>query len=175
MSAAGGQADGLCGAERLRHLEGSLADELLVPTVFREGQEQLSDDEFYVVYGKAAVMTHTSTADNDLLMALSKQKEDIYMRVWMNPQRAQPLGLFNHDTIILHNTRSGQEVEAQVFITEWIRPDTLFFPSNFGHENEQLRTAAGVGAAWNKLVPHMVENSSGGAMASQFTVRVRKA
>ncbi len=146
-----------------------------VPTVFREGQEQLSDDEFYVVYGKAAVMTHTSTADNDLLMALSKQKEDIYMRVWMNPQRAQPLGLFNHDTIILHNTRSGQEVEAQVFITEWIRPDTLFFPSNFGHENEQLRTAAGVGAAWNKLVPHMVENSSGGAMASQFTVRVRKA
>lgn len=149
-----------------------------VPTVFREGMEPgdaLSDDEFYIIYGKVATMTHTSTADNDLLMALSKQKEDVYFHIWMNPQRAKALGLSNGDRIVLQNTSSDQQVEAPVFLTEWIRPDTLFFPSNFGQENEQMKTAAGVGAAWNKLIPHMIENSAGGAMASQFIVRVRKA
>jgi len=149
-----------------------------VPTVFREGlspDAPLPDDEFYIVYGKVATMTHTSTADNDLLMALTRQKEDIYLRVWMNARRAKALGLFNGDTILLQNTRSGQEVTAQVFLTEWIRPDTLFFPSNFGHENEQLKTAFSVGAAWNRLVPRMAETTAGGAMASQFTVKVRKA
>jgi len=149
-----------------------------VPTVFREGlnpEDSLPDDEFFAIYGKVATMTHTSTADNDLLMALSKQKPGIYFGVWMNPQRAKDLGLTDGDLIVLTNTRSGQEVQAPVFVTEWIRPDTLFFPSNFGHENEQQTTAAGVGAAWNKLVPHLIENSAGGAMASQFTVQVRKA
>ncbi len=148
-----------------------------VPTRFHEDGEErpLADDEFYIVYGKAATMTHTSTADNDLLMAVTMQKEAIYTRVWMNPQRAQQLGLFDGDRVILQNTRSGQEVEVQIYLTEWIRPDTLFFPSNFGHENKQQKTAYGIGAAWNKLVNRMIDPTSAGAMASQFTVKVRKA
>jgi anaerobic selenocysteine-containing dehydrogenase len=147
-------------------------------TVFRDGLsagEDLAADEFYMTYGHIATMTHTSTSDNDLLVAISKEKPDRYMRLWMNRDSASKLGLKDNDTVRLKNTASGQEVEMPLFATEMIRPDTVFFPSPFGAENKAQTSATGLGAAYNKLVPRMFESISGGSMASQFTVKVSKA
>jgi anaerobic selenocysteine-containing dehydrogenase len=147
-------------------------------TVFREGLsagESLANDEFFITYGHIPTMTHTSTSDNDLLVAITEQKPDMYMRVWMNRQRAEALGIKDNDTIALKNTTSGQVVDTPVFVTDLIRPDTLFFPAPFGAENKAQTTAVGLGAAWNKLVHRQIESIAAGTMASQFTVKVSMA
>ena len=147
-------------------------------TVFRDdlaGGEALGANEFYITYGHIPTMTHTSTSDNDLLVAISEQKPNLYMRVWMNRQKAEGLGIKDNDQIVLKNARSGQEVQTPVFVTDLIRPDTLFFPAPFGAENKAQTTAVGIGAAWNKLVNRQVESIAAGTMGSQFTVKVSKA
>jgi anaerobic selenocysteine-containing dehydrogenase len=147
-------------------------------TIFRDGLvagEDLAENEFYMTHGHIATMTHTSTSDNDLLVAISKEKPDRYMRVWINKQKASALGLKDNDTVLLKNTVSGQELTTPVFLTEMIRPDTVFFPSPFGAENKAQTSATGVGPAWNTLVPRRLESIAGGAMSSQFTVKVSKA
>ncbi len=137
--------------------------------------ETLPTDEFLMVYGKAPMMTHTSTADNDLLMAIVNDSPGVHIGVWMNATRAGQLGLSAGETVTLENTLTGQSVDAVLYPTELVRHDTLYFPSNFGHQNEAQETASGVGAALNRLVGRQEDAVAAGSMVSQFIVRVRKA
>ncbi len=165
----------LAGGEYDPHMDPLL---MYTDTVFRDGLaagESLGSDEFYMTYGHIPTMTHTSTSDNDLLVAVTEQKPDLYMRVWMNTKRAAKLGLKDNDTVVLKNTRADLQVESPIFVTDLIRPDTLFFPAPFGAENKAQTSAVGLGAAYNKLVPRQIEPIAAGTMASQFTVKVSKA
>lgn len=120
-------------------------------------------------------MTHTSTADNDLLMAITKEKGSLLTGVWINKDRARELGIGNGDEIIIENTETGQKAKAKAFLTELIRPDTIFIPSNFGAESEKLSTAYGVGCALNKIIPFRLDPVAGIPETCQLTVKVRKA
>ncbi len=93
----------------------------------------------------------------------------------MNATRAGQLGLSAGETVTLENTLTGQSVDAVLYPTELVRHDTLYFPSNFGHQNGAQETAAGVGAALNRLVGRQEDAVAAGSMVSQFIVRVRKA
>lgn len=137
--------------------------------------DALAEDEFYFTNGHIATMSHSSSADNDLLMALTKDQGLIYTGVWMNPMRAGRLGIKNGDAIELENTVSGQKARGNAYLTELIRPDTVFIASSLGHENRELATAIGVGTALNKLVPYKLEPVAGVVQTGQFTVRVSKA
>jgi len=136
--------------------------------------DPLSDDEFYFTHGHVATMSHTSSADNDLLMAITKEQGELYTGAWIHPKRARKLGLQSGDSIELENTNTGQKAKGTAYVTELIRPDTLFIASAFGNESDQLTTAAGVGTALNKLVPYKMEPVAGVAMTGQLTVKVRK-
>ena len=136
--------------------------------------DALAEDEFYFTHGRIATMSHTSTADNDLLMALTKEQGLLYTGLWINPQRAGKLGIKNGDAVELENSVTGQKAAANAYVTELIRPDTVFITSSLGHENQQLATAMGVGTALNKLVPYKMEPVAGAAQTGQFTVKVRK-
>ncbi len=136
--------------------------------------DPLADDEFYFTHGRIATMSHTSTADNDLLMALTREQWLLYTGLWMNPQRAGKLGIKSGDAVELENSVTGQKAGSTAYVTELIRPDTVFITSSLGHENQQLATAMGVGTALNKLVPYKMEPVAGAAQTGQFTVKVRK-
>ncbi|MCL4489301.1 MAG: hypothetical protein M1570_14400 [Chloroflexi bacterium] len=94
--------------------------------------------------------------------------------MWINPQKAAKLGLKTGDAIELENTNTGQKASGIAYVTELIRPDTLFMASALGHEGKQLTTANGVGTALNKLVPYKMEPVAGVALTGQFTVKVSK-
>lgn len=144
---------------------------------WREGLEPgdpLAGNEFYFTHGHIATMSHTSTADNDLLMALTQEQGLMYTGAWINNSRAVQLGLKNGDVIELENSATGQKATAKAYITELIRPDTLFVASSLGHENKELSVAVGVGTALNKLVPYKMEPVAGTALTGQLTVKVRK-
>ncbi|HHJ06443.1 MAG TPA: hypothetical protein ENK24_02975, partial [Anaerolineae bacterium] len=95
-------------------------------------QDALADDEFYFIHGHIPTMSHTSTANNDLLMALTQQQGLIYTGVWIHPQRAAKLNLKTGDEITLQNNDSGQQVNGKAYLTELIRPDTIYITSALG-------------------------------------------
>ncbi|HFB52683.1 MAG TPA: hypothetical protein ENJ48_03210 [Anaerolineae bacterium] len=99
----------------------------------------------------------------------------MYTGVWINPQRAAKLGLKTGDKISLENTNTGQKTTGHAYITELIRPDTVFTTSALGHENEKLEIAKGVGTALNKLVPYDLEPVAGAPKTGQFTVKISRA
>jgi len=132
-------------------------------------------DEFNFVYGKTPTISYASTnANNPILMALSKVKEDEFMGLWINPQKATLLNIKTGDTVTVENLVSGQKAQIKAFVTEMVRPDTVFMSSSFGTENPLLKTAAGVGTAINKLIPYQVEPIVSAFRSQEFTVRVTK-
>ncbi len=149
-----------------------------VPPRWREGlkpESEPPEGEFFIAYGKAATMTHTSTADNDLLMAITQDKGNLHIGIWINERVAKKLGIRNGDEIVIENTETGQKAKGKAFLTELIRPDTVFIPSNFGAESNMLKTACGVGTAMNKIIPFRLDPVAGIPETCQLTVRVRKA
>jgi len=137
-------------------------------------EDPLAENEFYFTHGHIATMSHTSSADNDLLMSLTKEQGHHYTGVWMNPKKARKLGLKTGDAIELENANTNQKARGAAYVTELIRPDTVFIASALGHESKQLTTAVGVGTALNKLVPYKLEPVAGVVQTGQFTVKVRK-
>ncbi len=107
-------------------------------------------------------------------MALSKNKEDEFMALWINPQKATMLNIKTGDTVTVENLQSGQKAQIKAFVTDMVRPDTVFMSSSFGTENPLLKNSVGVGTALNKLVPYQVEPIVSAFRTQEFTVRVTK-
>ena len=139
--------------------------------------DALEQDEFYFAYGKVPTVSYGSTnSNNPVLAAINTLKKDIYIGVWIHPDRADKLGIKSGDKIKLKNTLSGQEAEGHAYITRKVRSDTLFIHSSFGVENPQLTLSYAMGGtATNKLIPHNVEPVVAGFRSEEFTLRVAKA
>ncbi|GAB6174707.1 molybdopterin-dependent oxidoreductase [Paradesulfitobacterium aromaticivorans] len=137
--------------------------------------QERKPDEFYFTYGKVPTVSYASTnSNNPILMALSKNKEDEFMGLWINPQKATMLNIKTGDTVTVENLQSGQKAQIKAFVTDMVRPDTVFMSSSFGTENPLLKNSAGVGTALNKLVPYQVEPIVSAFRSQEFTVRVTK-
>lgn len=150
-----------------------------VPPEWKEGmapEDSLqADDEFFFTYGKLPTQSHAATMNNDLLTALSERHAGRYYGVWIHPARAGRLGIATGDRITITNQQSGQQAGGTAFVTELIRPDTIFIASSFGGENPNMRHAYGKGTPLSALVARRYEPVVGGFRASEMTVRVAKA
>ncbi len=136
----------------------------------------LAEDEFLFTYGKTPVVSHASTnSNNKLLAAVTRQKEDRFMGLWMNATKAERLGLSDGDRITIENTKDGRKVAGKLFVTEMIRPDTVFLPSSFGSKNPALSVASGKGTPLSDLIPYQIEPMTASFMSQKFTVRIKKA
>jgi len=135
---------------------------------------ELAKDEFYFTYGKIPTQSHTSTANNDLLLALSERFKGPYFGIWIHPDSAQRLGLKTNDEVEITNQVSGQKAKGRLFVTEMTRPDTLFVSAAFGVENPLLTFAYGKGTALSNLVANRPEPLVGAFRTGEFTVRLRK-
>lgn len=145
-----------------------------VPPEWKPGmrpQDKLSDDEFFFSYGKTPLMSHTSTQGNDLLLSLTELRREQNLGVWIHPQRARRLGIKAGDLVELENTVSGQRVQGVAFLTELIRPDTLFIASDFGREYGRKEP---LGVALGDLIPYRLEPVVGSFRTCEFTIKVRK-
>ena len=137
-------------------------------------KNSLGDDEFYFTYGKVPVVSHASTNNNNaMLAAVTRPKEFAFTGLWMNTAKAKQLGLTNGQKVEITNLRYGPKVNATLFVTEMIRPDTVFLPSAFGSRNKKLSVAGGKGTALNELMPYSIEPIAASFMSQEFTVSVR--
>ncbi|RXK00383.1 thiosulfate reductase PhsA [Arcobacter sp. CECT 8986] len=100
---------------------------------------------YIITSGKTAIHTNGHTQNIPYLNMLMSDNP-----VWINPLTAKKENLKNGDKIFLEND-VGKE-KATVFITEGIRPDTLFVYMGFGRDSKELKRADGKGTCQSKLL-----------------------
>ena len=140
-------------------------------------QKKLTENEFYFIYGKIPTESHASAAtqDNRVLSFVNNLINPMERYgLWINKKRAINLGIKTGDLLEVTNTKSGQKVKIQAYVTEGVRPDTVFMPSSFGAESPMLKVASGVGAPLSEIVSYDLEPIAAGFKSQEFTVKIKK-
>lgn len=127
-------------------------------------------DSFRLITGKQAIHSHTMTANVPILMQITKDYN--LERVWMNPVRAQELGIKDGDLIEVKSSEATSEIRVKV--TERIHPEAIFVPSHYGITSRYQETAKGVGFGYMEHVPFDFEAWSGHGNIHEVIVKVRK-
>ena len=122
---------------------------------------------YVLTSGKCAIHTNGHTANVPYLNMLVSDNP-----IWMHPSTAKAHGLKNGDAFYLQNKISKEK--ATVFITEGIRPDTLFAYMGFGRQTPHLKRAYGKGINPSKLLS-LEESPICGAMITNVGVDIIKA
>jgi len=100
---------------------------------------------YTLISGKSAIHTNGHTQNVPYLHMLMADNP-----IWMHPSTAAKHGLQQGDTCYLENEISKEKVH--VFITEGIRPDTLFAYMGFGREAPKMHRTNHVGLSPSKLL-----------------------
>jgi thiosulfate reductase/polysulfide reductase chain A len=125
---------------------------------------------FRLLHGKQSVQTHSMTANQPYLMAVSRRYHLI--RMWMNRGRGEQLGLKDGDWVQVQSVVG--EGKIQVRLTEGLHPSCVWLPSGYGIFSKHLKTAFDVGLSYNDFLPTLFDPTVGHAMASEVIVRVAK-
>ncbi|MEG6586462.1 molybdopterin-containing oxidoreductase family protein [Dendrosporobacter sp. 1207_IL3150] len=126
--------------------------------------------EFYLIHGKQAHISHTSTANNPYLLQIAKDYN--LERLWINTSKAAELGIKDGDNVTVESDLAQRSIKVKV--TERIHPDAVFLPMGYGSFAKGLKTAANFGVSMNDFAPFRLEPISGHCMMAEAVVRVRK-
>jgi thiosulfate reductase/polysulfide reductase chain A len=122
---------------------------------------------YVLITGKTAIHTNGHTHNVPHLSMLMSDNP-----VWINPLTAKEHGLKQGDTCYLKNDVG--RVKTKVFLTEGIRPDTLFAYMGFGRESVRLSRAHGKGLNPSKLTALRISPICG-SMVTNVGVEIEKA
>ncbi len=122
---------------------------------------------YVLTSGKSAVHTNGHTQNVPYLNMLLSTNP-----IWMHPSTAKIHGLKMGDSFYLENGISKEK--ATVYITEGIRPDTLFAYMGFGHDAPALKRTHGKGTNPSKLLS-LKSATLCGAMITNVGVNIIKA
>jgi thiosulfate reductase/polysulfide reductase chain A len=126
---------------------------------------------FRLLHGKQAIHTHSMTANQPVLMAISHRYD--LVRLWMNRERGHRLGLKDGDWVHLKSIVG--EGRIRVRLTEGIHPSCVWLPSGYGVFSKHLKTAYDVGLSYNDFLPTYFDPTVGHSMSSEIVVQVTKA
>ena len=131
----------------------------------------LEDDEFRLLFGRAAVHNHAHTMNNPLLHELLSDNP-----FWIHPERAEALGISDGDLVEISN--QGYSATGKVKVTPWIHPDAVFMLHGFGRTIPLQTRAFGKGTADQRLQKGMLtryDPAGGGISLCETTVRIKPA
>jgi thiosulfate reductase/polysulfide reductase chain A len=151
-------------------------EQLGFPSIPRWGEPFVSPDpkdphSFRLLHGKQAIHTHSMTANQPVLMALSHRYDMI--RLWMNRERGDRLGLKDGDWVQIQSLVG--EGKIRIRLTEGIHPSCVWLPSGYGIFSKHLKTAFDIGLSYNDFLPTYFDPTVGHAMSSEVVVQVSKA
>lgn len=151
-------------------------DGLGFPAIPRWEEPLVSPDpkdpqSFRLLHGKQAIHTHAMTANQPILMSISRRYDMI--RIWMNRERGVQLGLKDGDWVQV-KSQVG-EGKIRVRLTDGIHPSCVWLPSGYGIFSKHLKTAYDIGLSYNDFLPTYFDPTVGHVMASEVIVKVKKA
>jgi len=126
---------------------------------------------FRLLHGKQAIHTHSMTANQPVLMALSHRYD--MMRLWMNKGKGSRLGLTDGDWVKIKSIVG--EGKIRVRLTEGLHPSCVWLPSGYGIFSKHLKTAYDIGLNYNDFLPTYFDPTVGHSMSSEIVVQVSKA
>ena len=130
-------------------------------------------NEFRLIGGKQAIHTHTQTANNEELMAITKEYG--LDRVWINEDKAAELGIADGDEVEVTAPANGFTGRGRAHVTPRINPTAVYLPSHYGCSVPEQKTAYQVGLRQMDFVPFHIEPGYGGTMSQEALVTVKKA
>jgi thiosulfate reductase/polysulfide reductase chain A len=125
---------------------------------------------FRLLHGKQSIHTHSMTANQSHLMAVSRRYDLI--RLWMNRERGKGLGLKDGDWVRVKSLVG--EGRIRVRLTEGLHPSAVWLPSGYGVFSKHLKTAFDMGLSYNDFLPTMFDPTVGHAMSSEVIVSIQK-
>jgi len=157
-------------------IRSSTLEKLGFPPIPRWEEPLVSPDfkdshSFRLLHGKQAIHTHSMTANQPYLMAISRRYDLI--RLWMNRERGKRLGLKDGDWVQVKSLVG--EGRIRVRLTEGLHPSCVWLPSGYGVFSKHLKTAFDVGLSYNDFLPTLFDPTVGHAMASEVVVQVSRA
>ena len=126
---------------------------------------------FRLLHGKQAIHTHSMTANQPYLMAISHRYDMI--RLWMNRLRGSQLGIEDGDWVKIKSTVG--EGKIRVRLTEGLHPSCIWLPSGYGIFSKHLKMAYDIGLNYNDFLPTYFDPTVGHSMSSEIVVKVSKA
>jgi thiosulfate reductase/polysulfide reductase chain A len=150
-------------------------DRLGFPPIPRWEEPLVSPDpkdphSFRLLHGKQAIHTHSMTANQPYLMAISRRYDLI--RLWMNRESGKQLGLKDGDWVQIKSIVG--EGRIRVRLTEGLHPSCVWLPSGYGIFSKYLKTAFDMGLSYNDFLPTYFDPTVGHAMSSEIVVQVTK-
>jgi thiosulfate reductase/polysulfide reductase chain A len=157
-------------------IHSSTLEKLGFPPIPRWEEPLVSPDpkdprSFRLLHGKQAIHTHSMTANQPYLMAISRRYDLI--RLWMNKEKGKSLGLKDGDWVQVKSMVG--EGRIRVRLTEGLHPSCVWLPSGYGIFSKHLKTAYDVGLSYNDFLPTLFDPTVGHAMSSEVIVQVTKA
>jgi thiosulfate reductase/polysulfide reductase chain A len=125
---------------------------------------------FRLIHGKQSIHTHSMTANQPYLMAISHRYDMI--RLWMNRSRGRQLGLEDGDWVRMKSIVG--EGRIRVRLTEGLHPSCVWLPSGYGIFSKDLKTAYDMGLSYNDFLPTYFDPTVGHSMSSEIVVQVSK-
>lgn len=113
---------------------------------------------YIITSGKTAIHTNGHTQNIPMLNDLMANNP-----VWMHPETAAKHDLKTGDLCYLQNETGKQK--AEVYVTEGIRPDTLFVYMGFGRNSPELKRTNGVGVSQC----HLLSTKTGKVCSTMIT------
>lgn len=139
----------------------------LNPMPVYEPVSEIPQDKFKFVVGRHAYFTHSSTQNMDYLNTIMNENV-----LWLNASKAEKLGIKDKDVVKVKS--SVGEGTLKAFVTQGIRPDTVFFVHGFGSASKGLTKTHGVGASEAEILEDHWEPISGNALMHETIVEVTK-
>ncbi|OEH85404.1 dehydrogenase [Desulfuribacillus stibiiarsenatis] len=141
-----------------------------VPTWVPPATWPKEENEFRLIHGKQPWHSHSITANNPYLMAITKAYNGEWM--WMNKVRADKLGIKNGDTVTVQSSVSTKQ--AKVKVTELVHPDCVWISNSYGNFSERQKDGYGVGVNFNDFLELQVEPMAGGTNSQEIIVKITK-
>lgn len=125
-------------------------------------------NQFRLILGRSALVTQSSTANNDLLHQFIPENT-----LWINADEAARLGIGHGDLVEVSSPVGTQELKANV--TDKIRKDAVYMLTGYNTLSKMQTLSHGAGASINELLVDDYDAITGNAsMHTTFVTVTRK-
>ncbi|MCA1933767.1 MAG: molybdopterin oxidoreductase, partial [Calditerrivibrio sp.] len=131
---------------------------------------QPANGQFRFVVGRHGQFTHAGTQNDKYLLEAYGSGEN---SIWINTKSAVEKGINNGDRVKVKSSISEQVVKA--YVTDRIRPDTVYYVHGFGRLSKGLTNIYQKGGSEAEILIDYVETISGNACLHETFVEIQKA
>ena len=134
-------------------------------------QQAPTGDDFTLLFAKTATLAHGQSLNYPLLNERAPKQV-----LWINPDRAAPLGIADGDEVEV-NGGGSYTGRLRARVTPWIHPDAVFMLHGYGATVPRARLALGLGVADQRLQHGKLydfDPAGGGCALTETVVQVKR-